>query len=505
MLERALGFMRRIPLDVWLLLAILLAGALLRFWLGTLWRPAFLGYPDSGAYLASSRTPFTDQMRPEGYPLFVSLIWKLSPHVYSVVLIQHAMALATAVLAYLMTWWFGAPRWAGLIPAAVIALNGAELMSEHAILSEGLFIFLIIAALTSCAFATSRDFDNAWMRPALAALAGVLLGASVTVRATGIFLLPLIAIFLAIGAGRTRGAIAAAASIAACLVVMLSMMAWHDQSEGSFAMTKTQYYNYYGRVGTFADCTKFTPPAGTRFLCSDLPPSQRQGHEYWVFAPKAPLVKAWGDGYISKAPPEGAERVRAFALAAIIHQPGDYLSAVVRDAIRLFDPAFKRNPNPAIGNTAAGMGPEQLRKVYTEFNFSNLALYQQTGRTFDKYGVRGSLAGIYKYESVFRFTGLRLALLLMLAFAAPFLVAPGRERRGAILLATSGAALIFMPILIAKYDFRFTIPAYGVLAAAAAMTIAALTERLRSREPRRQRAPSDQSPDLYEGSPAAQH
>jgi hypothetical protein len=478
MFRRATDLLRNLPVDVWLLVAIILLGAALRIWLGLLWRPAFLGYPDSAAYIASARAPFTDQMRPEGYPAFISAISQLRPRLFPVVAVQHLLGLATALLAYLLTWQLGAPRWAGLIPAAVIAFNGAQVMVEHAILSEALFISLVTASLTLVAFAGTREFSRPWVRPALIGLAGLLLGASVTVRAAGLFVLPVLVVYVIWGSPWRRAAAASIALIASTLAVVFAMAAWHDQRVGGFSLTGTQFYNYYGRVATFADCRKFTPPAGTRFLCPTQPVYQREGHEFWVFEPKSPLPSTYGDGFGATPPPDAAGKVKAFALAVVLGQPRDYANALLRDSWRLFNPSFSRSPNPKIGNEKSGVDPDFLRFYYRYMPTTATALVTAVNQLPEHYGVYRSMKTFDAYESVFRFTGLRMALLLTLALLAPLVLQAGRQRRGALLALATGLVLLLVPIVIAKYDFRFTIPAYGPLAVAAAMAVAAIYERL---------------------------
>src|ERR1039458_8036033 len=56
--------------------------------------------------------------------------------------LQHVFGLASAVLLFLAVRRAGGPLSLGLLPAAVVALNGAEMFLEHSTLTESLFIFL---------------------------------------------------------------------------------------------------------------------------------------------------------------------------------------------------------------------------------------------------------------------------------------------------------------------------------------------------------------------------
>lgn len=486
MLQRVRALAGRTPLDIWLLIAILLFGALLRLWLTVTWFPVMLGFPDSSAYLSSVRVPFSDQARPDGYPAFVSLLWHVRPSFLLVVSVQHLMGLATALLAWLITWRLGAPRWAGLIPAAVASFGGAVILLEHAILTEALFSFLVIVALAAAVFSATSDRGRPGLPLLLAALAGLVVGLAVNVRTVAALMLPLVLLYLVVGGDRDARdgwrirLLSPLIALACCGVAVFAMLAWHNHKVGGYAQTTTQFYNTYGRVATFVDCSKFTPPKGTEFLCPDTPVSERPGTGYWVFT-GGPIVERWLNSYESTAPPELSKQVRSFAISAVLHQPGAYLREVSREVWRLFDDDFPRNPNPVIGNAGTGASAGELRDRMRDPVWTDTALQQHLGVRMADWGRYRSLNGFYAWESVTRFSGLRLALLLLLAVAGTALARPGRMRRGALLAAGSGAVLLFAPILISEYNFRYTVTTFPPLAIAAGIGCAELIRRLRSR------------------------
>ncbi len=71
-----------------------------------------------------------------------------------------------------------------------------------------------------------------------------------------------------------------------------------------------------------------------------------------------------------------------------------------------------------------------------------------------------------------------MALLLLLAFAAP-IVTRGHERRAALLFFSATVLLLAGPVFLSEYDYRFTIPAFGPLAATAAIGAWAIFHRVR--------------------------
>lgn len=466
----------------------LAVGAGMRMALMLRWRPAFLGYPDSSAYLAGVRQPFADNMRPQGYPFMLDLVGVVSPNLSLATLVQHGLGLTTAVLAFALVRLIGAPRWAGLIPAAVIALGGAQIFVEHAILAESWFNFYVVLALTLAAAATWRSESRPWQPWVLAAAAGLVIGASTTLRALGLFLLPLLLVYLAMmvqGSWLTRAAQALVAA-GCCAAVVLGFMAMHENSTGKFALTENQFYNYYGRVSGFADCTEFDEPVGHDYLCPKIPVSQREGHDWWLFNEESPFRQELGQAYGVSPTEDQASAIKRFAVSAVVAQPLGYLNAVMRDFARVIDPAFERNGNEEIGNKGAGLGPDELVANYKNKDWTTISLYQHVGFTADQYGVYKGFGALETYERWTRFTGVWMLLLLLLALAGPTLAIGRRQRAGALLAMSSGLTLLIVPILIAKYDFRFTIPAYAPLAVSAAIAVAGLTDRYvasRTRKP----------------------
>ena len=71
-----------------------------------------------------------------------------------------------------------------------------------------------------------------------------------------------------------------------------------------------------------------------------------------------------------------------------------------------------------------------------------------------------------------------MALLLLLALLAPILT-KAEERRAALFFLSASVLLLVAPILTSEYDYRFTIPAFGPLAATAAIGAWAAAVRVR--------------------------
>jgi hypothetical protein len=445
------------------LAVIVLLGVALRTYLFIRWRPALVGFPDSTTYLQMARTGiFDNPLRVGGYSEFLRVMHAIRAHLSFAIAVQHALGIASGLLLYATMRRIGGPRWLGLVPAAAVILVGSEIFIEHAPLGEALFIFLIDLAL----YALVRCWRGgaSW-----AALGGLCLGLATDVRVVGqaaAAVMILIAALVAPMDWRGRGIRFALAVVTAVLPIAYYV---HEREvtahRGGF--TSTGYFDLYSRVAPFAECSKFHPPPDLRALCIETPRSQRDGHDYWEYTTVSPAFRLYGDPDVNVAPQENAH-LRAFAIDAILGQPLRYLEYVGRDMVRVIDPSFSSSPYPRIGNLGYGNTPASLLNYYFAPQTSAGAQVAIAAYYPGDGIVHGDISGLEEYERATRLEGPVMALLLALALAAPF-VTRGLERRGAVLLLATSAVLLLAPILASEYDYRFVIPAFGPLAATAAL------------------------------------
>lgn len=470
---------RLIPrsLSAWVLLAVLGAGALVRFWLMLQWRPAFFGYADSIAYMldAFENYPFFDPLRVVGYGVFIRELHDLRPDLSLVTLTQHGLGLATALMLYLTVRVADVrSRWIGVFAAAVVALGGAQIMFEHALLSESLWQFLITAAVLAVVGAAKLGgLDLArtrWAAIAIAVVGGLLLGLSVTVRLTGVFVIPLMVFWVAAATPTTRWARVGLASalLVSAIVPIYALASWQQAETGRFGVTRNGAMNFYGRVAPWADCTKFTPPAGTEELCETTPRSARPGHEVYIFGTSPAMVRWQVGGLTAVLPPEGVEQLTSWSRAAVLGQPLTYLDAVASESARLIDPGvYPGFSKPELGGY--GLGPEayplRLRNIDPPGSVIGVWRDHYPGGGEQK---TAPLTGFYRYEYRTRIPPAVMAALFALALLAPF-AARGPERRLAWLVTPAALLLLVMPIVTSMYDFRYTVPVYGFLAIASAI------------------------------------
>ncbi len=444
-------------------LAVILAlGALLRLLLLLGWQPALFGWPDAASYIGVSHGElFGNELRPAGYPLFLKLLYGLSPSLLLLVTMQHLLGLATAVLLYLAVARTGVPRLLGLVPAAIVALGGDGIFLEHAPISESLFIFLIAATLYSAVRSLEGD-GLTWP-----ALAGATLAVAAAVRVVALPLVPLVCVWL-LAAGRrplrSRLAVGAVGCVGVVAVLGTYFVA-EQRSVGHTGLSRNGVWNLYGRVAPFADCTKFRPPPGTEVLCEHTPRSARPlTNQYtfnWFYSP---AIRAFGNPHT--ASPERTAAVASFAYAVILHQPLDYGEEVGAGLLRYVAPESMRG---------YGGGPSYRDLVHGPILFN--PLNQSVGRKVAKqYYVdadrfrahHGLIAVLRGWESVTRIQGPLFVMLALLSLAAPLLTS-GRARSASALFALAAWTLLVVPVATVEFSARTAVPGFGPLGAAAAI------------------------------------
>lgn len=170
--------------------------------------------------------------RPPGYPLFIAGgLWFFGAQSLTGLLaLQHLLGVITAGLAYgLGVRLFGRP--AGLLAGLLTALSGPQIVTEHYLMSEALFGFLLAAALLGAVAALQRRSLG------LLAGSGVLLGLAALTRPVAQMLVPLLALAaLALWPG-WRPALRAAAVLLACYgLTVLPWMARNGVVQGSVTL-----------------------------------------------------------------------------------------------------------------------------------------------------------------------------------------------------------------------------------------------------------------------------
>jgi len=132
--------------------------------------------------------------RTPGYPMLMAAVFSVvGPSLEAVVIVQHALGIATALLIYACARQI-AGRTAGLLAGLATALSGSMLIYEHVILTEALFTFLLVASLWLVLLGASH---RSWRK---LGLAGGVASLTAMIRPVGLCLalvVPLVLLWLA--------------------------------------------------------------------------------------------------------------------------------------------------------------------------------------------------------------------------------------------------------------------------------------------------------------------
>lgn len=450
----------------------LIAGAIaVRAWLILGYGPAFVGFGDSHEYVtAAAHGVFGDAQKPAGYPIFLQLVHVFGDSLALTILVQHVLGVASGLLLYAAVRRTGAPAWLGLAPAAVVFFGGTGLLLEHSLLADSLFTF----AQALGVYAAVRALGEP--RPRWAIVAGLAIGGSFWIKTVGLASIVLVpALLLLAGPGALgRRALRAIAAAAAALALVLGYPAAQALVTGHWRYERQGAWNLYGRVATFVDCARFTSPAGTRFLCPAEPPAQRGSQSYYQYARAAPAVRRFGGP--ARAPAYADTLLQRFSTAAIEHEPLAYAGAIARSLTYFVDPRAGDGYTPAAIREAL-LDPKGVRSIEPA-----LVRYYAGAHGYE--GGSHATHSLALFERDTRVQGPRLAALLLLAvLGAPLLGA--RQRSAALLFTLTAFCSAILAAAGNGYDARYAYPAFGPLAAGAALGAWGIVRIGHARRPRR--------------------
>jgi hypothetical protein len=171
-------------------------------------------------YLADSGRLFDLGLRrTPGYPLFVRAIYEVfGRHYAPVVAVQLVLSVATVAVTY----WLASrllPHRYALLAAAVLAVDPASIVFANQLLTETLFTFVFMLAVTQLVIAWQRGSTPAGF------FAGVLLGLAILVRPVAEYapiVLALVVLLVAVSGIRARAAVA----VALVIGVVIPVGAW---------------------------------------------------------------------------------------------------------------------------------------------------------------------------------------------------------------------------------------------------------------------------------------
>ncbi|MCO5972866.1 hypothetical protein [Actinoallomurus soli] len=408
------------------------------------YRPARIYYGDSFAYLSLAAHPRPSWgFQPSGYPFLLALLRPFHSVTF-VVATQHALGLATGMLVYAVLRRHSLPAWGAAAAAVPQLFDASFLQLEHAVLSDALFIFLVVAAITVLMWSPGPATRAG-------AVAGALLGLAALTRTIALPLFLLVLAHLVVRRTGRRPVLATAVVGALPIVLYAS---WYASVYGRFTLAGGDGVALWARTMTFANCRVILPPEREARLC---PAGTRQdaAGEY-VWAADSPINRFPG------GPAAANDVARSFALRAIAAQPLDYAADVAGDVSLAFHWTPARHPKrvtPAFG-FAKGRVPlpdvPEARRA--------LASYDPGAGDYRSVEPYAGFLRVYQYPAYLR--GPVLAAILAVGALG--------VRRRARLPWIAAAALLVLPVAVLDFDHRYVLPVVPVACIAAALAVADL-------------------------------
>ena len=141
---------------------------------------------EDGYQVYAKSNPFMDPQHPAGYSLILAALGAATRQVAALIVLQHLLAFASALLLGAATRRITGSAWAGLLPAGMILLGADHIFLEHVVMSESWEVLADSAAL----YAAVRALDEPlpWWRWPL--LTGMILGVAVMIRSAALPLVP---------------------------------------------------------------------------------------------------------------------------------------------------------------------------------------------------------------------------------------------------------------------------------------------------------------------------
>ena len=433
----------------WPFAVLLLLGAALRGVVLAAYHPALI-FPDSVRYIQFAHNFahghwMVDGERQSGYSILilpaVALTWLVA-----IPVAQHLAGVAIAVLIYAFLVRYGARTWLAALATIPVLFDPLQVILEEYVLADVWTVLLVVSALVVLAWPAGAP---TWQR---AAVAGLLLGISVTFRDQYLIMIIPAALYLVLVARQHRATllIALIALVGAFALPVAGYLGWFYGSHGKVSFTTFGGTFLYGRVVDFADCTGLALPSYERPLCPAQPPSQRVA-DYYIWNPASPM---W-----TLTPPTDMSRqavARDFGLRILEHQPLDYGNAVMKDLLYGFSPV-------------RGAGPEHYPSDYLRFpanikpdraaDASLAAL--GIGPPASRPGPAGFLHGYWFYVP-----GPLLAAGLVLGIAG---WARNRRDPRKLLFALSAVLVLVPPALFTIFDWRYQLPQLTLIPIAAVL------------------------------------
>jgi hypothetical protein len=443
-------------------LVLLALGVLVRVATIVMYFPAWMQSNDEVRFARLGTGIFSDYWMPAGYAVFARGMRAVTSELWVTIAVQHIVGLSIGVSLYLAVRRLGVKPWIACIPAAVAFLSGDQVWIEHQVVAETFMTAFLAGGLACAIRGLVPKLDIRWLAAgsALVTYAGLS-------RNVGLVAVPVLVLCTAlwVRGARALRARALAAAIVPAIAVFGLYVAVFEVSNGQYlGISDMSGWNLYSRVAPIADCSKFTPPPGTRRLCENTPVSEREGSLGYSWD-----LNSRGRKVVGLEPGTSA-LVGSFAREAIIHEPLSYLKLVATDAARYID--------PSIGGERAFSGiPHEIQSFGLVDPVTREFIEGEMSRGYSGTHVHIIGRGVLRtYQDLFRISGLLVAALLILTLIGMW-AARGAVRLGVFLFGATGLFLYLVPVAVLSYEYRYGIPPLYFITASGVLGLVALMER----------------------------
>jgi hypothetical protein len=437
-------------------------------------RPALLT-ADSFLYMREAAGGQLGLIRPNGYPLFLSLFTRW-PHVLTLVTgLQHLMGIAIAAIVYALLRQRGLPGWGATLAALPVLFDPREIALESYILPDTLFCLVLVIAV---ALLLSRPAPRTWQ----CVLAGLLFAYAAVLRGNGILLVAVAAVFLLARRVGWRALLGAAAAFV--IPVAAYVLQFHAQT-GQYNLTSSDGIFLWSRTTSFANCAIIRPPASLRPLCPDreTPARVPEAAPSWAISNKliqgSPADYLWAQdawwrhdtkpGFTAHNNQLGLD----FAVNAIKAQPLGYLRSAAADVALIFVATDRPQDQFTMNFTPAP-------RIATLPGYYKNYLHEYANTTENTHAVYPYATGLFGYEQPVWFPGLLFLLILLTGLAG--VLADWRRLGGPQFLPWGIAIVIIVsPALLTQTLYRYALAAVPLACLAAGLSLL----RLRTLRPRR--------------------
>lgn len=461
----------------WLLSILVAVGVIMRIVTVLAYQPGLLNL-DSWAYLDNAGPLLPQFLDPIGYPLLILRPLLPLGGIRTVVIVQHVAGVGMGFAIYALALRLGARRWLAALAAAPVLIDAFQLNVEETILSD---VWLQVAVVLAFWLLLAKGVPG----PGRAALAGLVVGISLTIRMVALPLIVPVVLYLILAGGQWRskagwGRIAArtGACLGAFLVVVASYATYFHAFTGTWGLNTASGNSIYGRTAQIADCPKDDLDKVLMELCPKEPIGQRLGSDAYAHADGTP---GW-PGYV---PPGKTiyDLDKEFAYKVIEHQPLQVAGAVLVDFFKGFWPThitFGTDP-PAI--------TWQFLTSYPAYYSAPNQTPDQIAQMMQAYVVKYSGGPAYAspqlgqllrdYQTVIYTPGPYLLICGILAVLVGFGAGGARrvrQRAPAFLLVGMAVTLMGMAAAF-EFSWRYQLPGLVLYPLAGALALTALTSK----------------------------